>query len=301
MDFSVDTSWTHHSWTHDLAATHGTDKVHMPNTFPLVDPHFQLPQFLQESRELNNTLSLSNSPLVVVTCQPPAGVQGQKISQLSSCFLIPQKRVCLTDHQVWRYWLGHPAGVEPGVVGINKSTMCKDALGLLDSHLLLTWQAWFSWAEMLKKAKNWVTFWDASWQSGPCSWSRSRLSSVRETHSQQGLPACKFSDTSQWGLGPESQVPRGITCSFTLPCLLCATILRINYGEVAGSTDWFLDKDYRVPQPSWDSSHETVRGYGNRQTYLPVQDLVLVLCLSLSAGWPQASDLTFLSFLTGKY
>ena len=40
------------------------------------------------------------------------------------------------------------------------------------------------------------------------------------------------------------------------------------------------------PQPSWGSSHGIVRGYGNRQTYLPVQDLVLV---SLFVGWVTSS------------
>ena len=53
--------------------------------------------------------------------------------------------------------------------------------------------------------------------------------------------------------------------------------LRITHGEVAGSTDFgSWTRIIESPQPSWDSSHETVRGYGNRQTYLPVQDLVLV-------------------------
>lgn len=132
----------------------------------------------------------------------------------------------------------------------------------------------FPWAEMLK-AKNWVTFWHASWQSGLAADFGSRLSSGREKHSQQG-PAW-LSDTSQWGLGPESQVPRGITCFFTLPCSLCSTILGITHGEVAGSTDFgSWTRIIESPHPSWDSSHGTVRGYGNRQTYLPVQDLALV-------------------------
>ena len=149
----------------------------------------------------------------------------------------------------------------------------------------------FPWAEMLK-AKNWVTFWHASWQSGPCSWLRFQAILSEGTHSRQG-PAW-LSDTSQWGLGPESQVPRGITCSFTLPCSLCATILRITHGEVAGSTDFgSWTRIIESPQPSWDSSHETVRGYGNRQTCLPVQDLVLVCSFVswvTSSKWPNLSS-----------
>lgn len=173
-----------------------------------------------------------------MTCQPPAGVQwSRKCLSFSSCFLIPQKRVCLTDHQVWRCWLGHPArgGAWVGR-GINKSTVCKDALGLLDSHLLLTgkYGLSLSWNVKSQELGNILACKLAEWAL--------QLTLV-PGYPQGGKsildkgPAW-LSDTSQWGLGPESQVPRGLTCSFTLPCSLCSTILGITHGEEAGSTDF---------------------------------------------------------------
>lgn len=217
----------------------------------------------QQSKSVScGDLSASSRSLVV-----------KKMSQL--LFLLPQfpgKSVFSRPSGLRVCWLGHPArGRAWAGWGINKFTVRKDARGLSGSCLLLAskYSLSLSWNVKSQELGSILACKSAEWAF--------RLALVLECPHWGKRVLSKLQRGSLApAMGIRDRVPTGITCSFALPFSLSSTIL-----EVAGSP--YLGSWTRILQvfPAASNNHGTVRDYRDRQTYLPVQDLVLV-CLFVS-------------------